>query len=440
MGVPILLVIANIILLFLSENEVERKSYISKWDTPFRANLENVIEEEGVFQPSTEEYVYFDDDLGSFQQFVVEEGDQVDVGEPLYEYVVRDYYEAVDQLENQIEGLEEEVEALEDYVNEIEDIEVPEPEFNVDEEEEPSPFAEAEVIKSQSEAEARKELALKEAQLTALEDQLDEVEDRGEVIEVVSLFSGTVKKIDHSLKNPTVTISRSDELVIAGKIDERHRQNLQEGMLARGTIDKLEQSWEGQVQSADDFPVEGSSEDGNSDYSYVVELNESVDEALPGYHSSIYFTIEEVKNAVTVYQNWIHIPIDGFDDYVADYEPEDEVLSEEEEEVQETDSSEKEEGIEVEGPLVEGPYAWVMNGKGEVEKRSLNLGMDEYNLQEVKEGLAVEDWVADEPSKEFRDSTTFLTSLNLEYLDWRGITTLKKDVMWEYAKMGLLMR
>ncbi|KGP91508.1 hypothetical protein N780_19675 [Pontibacillus chungwhensis BH030062] len=432
----ILLVVANIILVVLSEDEVERKSYISKWDTPFTADLENAITEEGVFQPASEEHVYFDKDLGSFKQFLVEEGEEVNLGDPIFSYVVRDYWGTVTQLESQISGLEEEVEALEDYVDEVEDIDVPDTE-----EPDARAFAEAEVNKEQAEAEAEKELALKEAQLEALEDELDEVEEYGQVIEVTSLFDGTIKELDYSLEDPAVTIARSDQLILAGDIDEQNRVDIQEGMKARGTIDKLEQSWEGQVGSADEFPIEGSSELGDSSYPYVVELNESIDGVLPGYHSTVYLTVEEVQNAITVYQNWIHLPIDGMEDFVSDEKIEDEVLEEESEEVQEEGPDESEEVEQVEDEVVvEGPYAWVMNDLGLVEKRYLELGIDEYNLQEVQEGLTLEEWVADEPNEEFYEGTSFLTSLQTERIHWTDVKSLDKGVMWEYAKMGLLMR
>ncbi|MCD5324269.1 MULTISPECIES: efflux RND transporter periplasmic adaptor subunit [Pontibacillus] len=430
-----LLVVANIILVVLSEDEVERKSYISKWDTPFTADLENAIAAEGVFQPSTEEYVYFDKDLGSFQQFVVEEGDEVQLGDPLFEYVVRDYWGTVNQLEGQISGLEEEVDALEDYVDDVEDIDVPEPEEDDD-----RPFAEAEVNQEQSEAEAEKELALKEAQLEALEDQLDQVEDRGQVVEVSSLFDGTIKELDHNLEDPAVTIARSDRLIVTGNVDEQNRVDVEEGMKARGTVEKLEESWEGQVGSADDFPIEGSSELGDSAYPFVVELNEDIDRALPGYHSTVYLTVEEVQNVLTVYQNWIHLPINGMEDFVSDRVVEEEALEEESEEVQEEGPDEEVESPEDAKAYVEGPYAWVMNDLGVVEKRPLELGMDEYNLQQVQKGLTIEDWVADEPDEEFREGTTFLTSLQAKRIDLTDVRTLDRGVMWEYAKMGLLMR
>ncbi|WP_345242236.1 hypothetical protein [Pontibacillus salipaludis] len=431
-----LLVMANIILVVLSEDEVERKSYISKWDTPFTADLENAIAEEGVFQPSSEEHVYFDKDLGSFKQFLVEEGEEVELGDPLFEYVIRDYWGTVTQLESQISGLEEEVEALEDYVDDVEDIEVPDTE-----EPDARAFADAEVNKDHAEAEAEKELALKEAQLEALEDQLDEIEEYGQVIEVSSLVNGTVKELDHTLEDPAVTIARSDQLILAGDIDEQNRVDIQEGMKARGTIEKLEQSWEGQVGAADEFPIEGSSELGDSSYPYVVEVNESIDGVLPGYHSTVYLTVEEVQDAITVYQNWIHLPIDGMEDFVSDQKLEDEVLEEESEEVQEDGPDDGEEVEQVEEEVVvEGPYAWVMNDLGLVEKRYLSLGMDEYNLQEVQEGLTLEEWVADEPNEEFYEGTSFLTSLEAERIHWTDVKSLDKGVMWEYAKMGLLMR
>lgn len=416
--------IVNLFLVWLDETTVEQKSYIQKWEQAFEEDLYNELLAEGTLQSTTENHVYFDEKLGSFQQFLVEEGQPVQAGDPLYEFVVRDYQENISETETEIAKLEGEISALEDYLMSVEFIEVPEPE-----EEEQPPFAEAEVAKQQKVAEVEAEIAQKEAQLTALEDRLSDLESRDQVVQVASPYEGTVTNVSQSLEEPVVTMKQS-ELVIRGLIDEGIHQQVEMDMKARGELLNQEYAWQGTVQTIDSFPEK--EKDDVSYYPYEIQVENLNQDLNSGYHTTVSFITEEAQNAVTAKVGWIQERI---------------------EKVEQTDEEENgKDGTDTEGETDTGAeenqneslkrqrFVWIMNDQGETVTQPIELGMTMDDLVEVTDGLSLGQWIADEDENHFREGGTFLTPINLDHLSLIQTKESNGATLWNYMKMGLLVR
>ncbi|WP_039870437.1 hypothetical protein [Halobacillus sp. BAB-2008] len=105
-------IVANALLIYFDEEEkVERKSYVHDWSQTVTEDLAETLETKGVFTSETTTPVYLDEELGSFQEFLVEEGDTVADGDDLYTYAVSDYYAQEAQLQGDIDRIEQEISA-----------------------------------------------------------------------------------------------------------------------------------------------------------------------------------------------------------------------------------------------------------------------------------------------------------------------------------------
>lgn len=126
---PILMavfIVVNFLLVFLDdEGKVERISYINEWTKSFEKDMREKLYKPGVLRAAGKEHVYFDNQLGSFQQFLVEEGEQVNEGDALYTYLVHDYYEMEADLMNQADQIQEEISAIEQAISQMEMYQIP---------------------------------------------------------------------------------------------------------------------------------------------------------------------------------------------------------------------------------------------------------------------------------------------------------------------------
>jgi len=413
--------IVNLFLVWLDEENIEQKSYIQKWEQTFEEDLFQERLAEGTLKATTENHVYFDEQLGSFQQFLVEKGETVEAGTPLYEYVVRDYQTSIEETETKIAKVEGELLALEDYLTSVEFIDVPEPE-----EEDQPPFVEAEVAKQQRIAEVESQIGQKEAQLQALEDQLSDLESRDQVVQVESPYEGTVTNTSQSLEEPVVTIKQQD-LVIKGLVDEGIHQQIEPDMKARGELLNQEYAWQGTIQTVDSFPEK--EEDDVSYYPYEIQVDNVNEDLNPGYHTTVSFITKEEENAVTAEIGWIQERI--------------EVVEPAEEENNPTDESETEDQTTDQEDQVKYQkqrFVWAMTNQGETVVQPIELGMTMGDLVQVTDGLALGQWIADEDETHFREGSTFLTPINLDHLSLIQTKESSGNTIWNYMKMGMLAR
>src|SRR5690625_3191529 len=93
--VIVLFIAVNFLLVYADdEARVDRISYIKEWSDAFLADVREELHTNVIFAYDGEEYIYFDATEGSFQEFLVEEEEEISAGDPLFSYQVDNYYEA----------------------------------------------------------------------------------------------------------------------------------------------------------------------------------------------------------------------------------------------------------------------------------------------------------------------------------------------------------
>ncbi|GAB3069767.1 efflux RND transporter periplasmic adaptor subunit [Virgibacillus ainsalahensis] len=404
----ILFVGINVILVYLDEEgKVEQKAYISEWSQAFETDLENQLYKSGVLVSTDEEQLYFDESLGSFQQFFVEEGSQVSPGDPLYAYQVDNFQQAESDLMQEVETLNGEIAAIEAAMTRMEMYQVPEESpspstsappslpptppsvgsmpgsFSSDEpvsseeitivleQEEP---ADAELIKEQYIIEKEKELAQKTAQLEGAQSRLDALHSTGDTITYESPYEGRVKSVSDSLDNPLITIENI-QLQAEGELNEAERTEVAEGMPVKVRLDKTDALIEGEIGSVSESPKTVQIE-GESVYPFEVTFREEADveDLLPGYHANLAITLEASENATALYEE-----------------------------------------------LVFNGFVWKLTDEGKLLRQAVDTGIYTDNMYEITNGAAVGEWVAQDPSGQFRDDATFITPLQLREVPWKYV-------------------
>ena len=428
----IALITANALLIYFdNQGKVERKSYINQWSKTITYNLYNTFSAKGVFASDESNEVYFDDQVGAFQEFLVTEGDSVQEGDDLYTYEVVDYNQQHTELESKISQLEDERDALDSYISEMENIDIPEPsesssstssfpsppgssstnsssefsQFNSSANGIPSSssssatgnsavYAQAKVEKQKAIAEKELELSQKEAMISMVEDQLDQLEESGQTITVTSPFSGTVTNVSKDLNDPLLTM-QSTNLLVKGELNEEKRAETEENMTARIDVPDLELHLTGSVSSLRSFPKDVKVHRSSS-YPFEVTLDKPNDQLLPGYHANLEIVTDEAKGAVAA----------------------------------------KEDAIITKKNL----YAWVMNDEGLLERRAVQSGITENGLVEIKQGLKEGEWLAYTPKDEFRNQAAFITPIKLKELYVEELFEPKTTTIKTYGLLGLLAR
>ena len=75
----ILLVGVNLFLIIKDNSKVDKTLYVSSWTSAKEQDLEETMVTEGISAPQEEQYVYYDDNKGSFEGFMVKEGEESQV-------------------------------------------------------------------------------------------------------------------------------------------------------------------------------------------------------------------------------------------------------------------------------------------------------------------------------------------------------------------------
>ncbi|UOQ91779.1 efflux RND transporter periplasmic adaptor subunit [Halobacillus shinanisalinarum] len=415
---------------FDRDSEVERKSYINEWSESFTYDLYETINTKGVFTASDTNAIYFDQQTGAFQEFLVEESDEISEGDELYTYEVVDYNTQVNKLESEASRLEEEITSIETYINELEGFTIPEseaaslPSFPQGSEMEgdnnpflsPAPSTEdrssqdresqpqerrntdstveMEFMKEQALAEKELKLSQKQAQLTMIEDQLGQLEETGQTITVTSEFSGVVTDLSENLKSPLLTLSSSN-LMVSGELSENHRKLVEQGMNSLVRIPDLNIELPGTIETIHPFP-EKIDVNRTSDYPYEVIVDGESEEIKPGYHADVEIITDKAIDTVA-----------AFDDLLM---------------------------------TNENTAAWIMNERGRLEERQLKTGITEDGIVQVIEGLENNEHLADQPVDEFRKGAVFFTPLKLSDLQMRDLFHIDPSLMLDYGLLGLMNR
>ncbi|WP_255584762.1 efflux RND transporter periplasmic adaptor subunit [Virgibacillus saliphilus] len=411
----ILFIGINFLLVYMDDDgKVERKSYLKNWSQVFEADVAEHLHKPGVLASVSEDHVYFDEDLGSFQEFLVEEGAEVSAGDPLYTYQVLDYVEAETDLMNEVDVLNEEIAAIETAISEMELYQIPDDEgdsspqepplpFDFEEEmleeemtelpeeeeienpeedeametaEEPENSVEAELMKEQYIIEKEKELAQRSAELSSVENQLTELQSDGDTITVESPFEGKIKTVQETLEDPLIAIE-STAVQAEGELTEVERSQIEPGQAVEMTLTEKETFIEGEIAEVSDLPKAVEIEE-ESIYPFHVSLHEDeeteLEELLPGYHVNLRITLDESLGAAVLFEDLI------FSDAV-----------------------------------------WKMNEEGKLMEQGVETGIAMDDMLEITDGAAIGEFVAEEPAGQFRNGAVFITPLKVQEVAWRNV-------------------
>lgn len=102
---------------------IDRTSIVHDQKQAQIEDLQHLLVKNGVIDTATEQHVYFSEQLGMFTRFLVEDGQTVTQGTPLYEYTVLDLEEQRLLFESEAEQLSSEISSIENYIGELSSIE-----------------------------------------------------------------------------------------------------------------------------------------------------------------------------------------------------------------------------------------------------------------------------------------------------------------------------
>lgn len=401
--VIVLFVAVNFYLIFKKDSEIERAAYIDEWRKIKEQNLVLSKEKPGVVAPVEEEYVYFQNGAGDFEQFLVTEGDEVQIGTALFEYSPKNLEETIDQIEAEITRLESEEEALDDNIDNLENI-VHDLETTEDEE---NPSNDAIIASIDA------EIYEKELQLSRIEAEIEKYEDLASIsddglrsLTVDSPIAGVVKSISHDLQNPVVTITSNDQQVV-GLLDEDDMVEIKEGMSAviygsfgkrEGTIAKIavnpEQDPQVGEKSEYQFVVEMGAEEAESGDTESDGQSEEADETtiLSGTHVNLKINTLELENALTLPSETIRAG-----------------------------------------------HIYVLKDNGTIEKRKVKTGIEVNDIHEITSKAEVDELVVYEPGK-FKNNTAFFTPIDIAKMKKKDFKDMGKKEVFRYLGRGILTR
>ncbi|MBP2079077.1 HlyD family efflux transporter periplasmic adaptor subunit [Oceanobacillus polygoni] len=402
--VPMLMALfigVNFLLVFLDdEGKVERTSYVNEWTKSFEKDMTEKLYKPGVLHAVGEEHVYFDNQLGSFQQFLVEEGEQVNVGDGLYTYLVHDYYEMEANLMNQADQIQGEISAIEQAISQMEMYQIPSDELGsphavtITEElievEYPQTSIDADLLKEQFRVEKELELSQKNAQLQTINNQLVELRATGDTITVESPYEGTISQLHVNLDDPVITIQNNDVLAV-GELTEQERVQMEERRVAEVAVHEIGTRLDGVIEEVSKSPTEIEiAKESIYPFQVAFEVEDEADELLPGYHVDIVITMEESLGATVLFEEAI------FTDAV-----------------------------------------WKMTNEGKIAKENIERGLHVDEVVEVADGVEQGEFIAVKPSNFFQHDAHFITPLRTKQLTGESFS----DANWlEHFVTGLLSR
>ncbi|TFE04085.1 efflux RND transporter periplasmic adaptor subunit [Jeotgalibacillus salarius] len=407
----------NLYLIKQDELLVDRTSIVHDQKMAQSELVEEVMVKNGVVHTALEERVYFSEQLGMFTRFLVEEGDQVSPGTPLYEYTVSDLEEQRLVFESEIEQIDDEISAVESYITELDTIERQissttssssanaanaTPTSSLDDEE-LLVTIELEVgidvsdaTVEQTRALVEQQIGQQEAQVERLEAERDKYErladglEDSPVVTVESEFTGQVARLAEDISHPLITIY-TDSLASRSKLTDEEAKLVTEGMEARVASPVAESIGDGVVASNPLLPEQEPALDKKSMYPVNIDLLTATQDWFIGQHVVNEIVLEAAPNAVTM-------PVIGLD------------ISK----------------------------VYVLNAMGIVEPRIVEIGILDGDRQQILSGLEPGEWVTVDPEQIERTAMPYITPMTIERLTFDNLGYTEKRTNWKYVLLGVL--
>jgi HlyD family secretion protein len=400
----LLFVGANTYLIEKANSKIDREIRVANWEISGKDDLVKELPKPGVVVSEEESYIYFNDEFGSFKNFLVKEGDQVNSGTPLYEYEVTDQTQQKSVLESEVEQLEDEIESIEDNIDDLESLEssLPSTSTSTSTDDKDIPI---DASALQSEYDIKKEIAAKELEIGRLENQIDNLERQISDIEsyettltVQSSVDGTIKDLSHAIDNPLITIA-SQATIVTTDLTEKEIMTVEENMNVNVQSDSEKKTQKGIVTSVATLPKNDPHLEVDSMYPVEVKIQDTENKLLPGHHVFLSIITEEIKGAFVV-------PVTA---------------------------------IEKEGSST---FIWILTEKGTVEQRKVETGLQVNGQQQIKSGVKAGEYYivypGDIPALE--NGTPFITGIDWNKIRLRELKKVDRPTVLENLLIGILER
>jgi HlyD family secretion protein len=398
----IIFVSGNLYLALRDDSKAVRSSYINKWTAVGKDTLTETLNASGVVTPEEEHYVYYNDNPGEFKAFLVKEGDQVDRGTSLYEYSSDNTDEDRAEIVAERKQLIREVALIEEQIQQLSYLQS----VSASASDNSTPVSNSDGSTSSNSSSSdlvqvsiEKEIYDKELEKSRVKAEIDKYDEMikdsnngSDQLGINSDVSGTVKKINYNLKNPIVTII-SDKPKVEGTFTERDLKNVQEGMEVYVKSDLIKGKVDGTLTKIADYPETDPSVKKESHYPFEITLNEESESLIKGTHVNVSVVTNKVLNSATV--------------------PEKSV----------------EKGKK-------NSYIYVINEKGEVEKRSIKKGMNLNGKIEVKKGVKPGELLVQKPEKVQQENSPFFSRLNFDALKQKTFSEEGKRTIFKQILVG----
>jgi HlyD family secretion protein len=396
----IIFVSGNLYLALKDDSKAVRSSYINKWTATGKDNLTKTLHADGVVTPIEEHHVYYNETPGGFKNFLVNEGDQVDTGSPLYEYAADGNDADRQKLEMEKNQLVREAALIDEQIQQLEYL------LSVSESATDSSMP---VIgdgtsgtgtgtgtgassRDLVNASIEKEIYDKQSEKTRIMSEIEQYdntmnsESGSDQLGINSEVAGTVKNINYDLKNPVLTII-SDSPKVEGAFTEKDLKEVQPGMEVYVNSDLLKEKVKGTLTKIASYPEQDPSVKTESHFPYEVELAGDLVNLVKGTHVDVSVITNQVRGAATV----------------------------PEESVKKTKKA---------------SYIYVLNKAGKVEQRKINKGMNLGGKVEVKKGAKPGELVVKNTEKVQKTGDPFFSKLKPSTLTKKTFKTeTKKDIL-----------
>ncbi|UFT98511.1 hypothetical protein KO561_15095 [Radiobacillus kanasensis] len=293
---------------------IERTVYVEEW---IRANTGDVVKSfstDGVVVSSAKQDVFFEQENKEFLQFLVQVGDEVEAGTPLFEYRVPEQEQFQASLEAEITQREGEITSIEDYIDSLRSYQVRLPDSDVEledrdyEVEEKLNIVGEKVTSDMISSAITQEIFKKQLELDQLEGEieryeeqlnnLDTEEDQAVLTEEAQV-AGTVIQVEKSLTNPVITIA-TNELAIEGKLTNEQLQKVEVGMDVRASVQGVKDIMETTLENVEDYPIEEPTIGESSFYRYQVAITDPSESLVVGANAKVSILTEQANQVTTI--------------------------------------------------------------------------------------------------------------------------------------------
>ncbi|MDZ5471860.1 efflux RND transporter periplasmic adaptor subunit [Bacillus sp. 31A1R] len=394
--VTALFILSNLYLIFKKDSEISRLNYIENWTKVEGMTLVDSKKGTGKITPVEEQHIYHQAKSGEFKQFLVKEGEEVEVGAALLEYSPSEIERDLTKLQSEKSTLEQELSALTVNISQLQTLQQSMSQKATSDKEKGNKV-QNELLSDSILA----EIYEKERQKSKVEGKIAEYEqiitaatEGLTTLTVNSNLGGTIKEVNPTLNNPIITIY-SDEQQIEGLMSEEEVQELSVGMKVIATSEHLSKSFEGTISQIFTVPVEESNEK-KSQYRYIIQLEEIPEEKLPyGSHVELKIIKREAIDALS-------IPFKSL-----------------------------RKGNEI--------YVFALDKDGSINKRLVKTGIQVNNNLEVMGEIEAGDIIVSNP-KGVKNESPYFTPLKTKHWSKEAIQKLGKRALLKSMAKGFLIK